>query len=222
MFSIKFWAKFFLAAVFLFVSMNNAHARPKFSTSYKYFSVSGSSAASIHGNTHVPTGFFSSEKAYANITMQPKIIAKFKPGKRICRFKRLSLGAHFTIRLPKLSSRSGANKSLRRKFASFVAFARRHELVHRSIWIKCFSRSERKMRALRIKSCGALDQASAKIIERELAICRRNNNRFDAAEARRVKRHPLVRAAFKQVNKPRRRAVSKRRTIRRKSLRNFN
>ena len=220
--SIKLLAKISLAGVVLAAGITTAQARPKFSTSYQYYRVSGSSAASIHSNTHVPTGFFSSERAYANITMNPKVVASLNPGKRYCRFNRLSLGAHFTVRLPKLAKGAGGNRSLRRKFASFVKFAKRHELTHRRIWIKCFSRSERKIRALRIKSCRSLDQAGAKIIERELATCKRNNARFDAVESRRVRRQAFVRAAIKQVKTPRRRSISKRRTTRSRTRTNFN
>ncbi len=207
---------------FAIVSTMNASAKGRYSTTYKYYSVSGSSAASIHRNTHVPTGFFSSERSYAKIIMKPKIVAQMKKHGKYCRFNRLNIGAHFTIRLPKLSRGAGGNKNLRRKFSSFVAFAKRHEQTHRSIWVKCLSRSERKIRALRKTSCRSLDIAGAKIIERELAICARNNNRFDKAEARRVVRQPLVRAAIKQVKTSRRRTVSKRRTTRSRTRTNFN
>ncbi len=220
--SIKLLAKVSLAGVVLAVSVSTVQARSKFSTSYQYYSVSGSSAASIHRNTHVPTGFFSSERSYANITTTPKVVATLSPGKKYCRFNRLSLGAHFTIRLPKLAKGAGGNRNLRRKFATFVKFAKRHELTHRSIWIKCFSRSERKIRALRMKSCRSLDQAGAKIIERELAICERNNDRFDKVESRRVVRQAFVRAAIKQTKKTQTRSISKRRITRSRTRTNFN
>ena len=186
------------------ISTIGVQAKSQFTTSHKYYKVSGSSAATILNNSHVPSGFFGSTNYHAVISIKPKFDGSMKAGKKYCRFDRLKLGAHFTIRLPKLVRGAGGGKNLQRKFASFALFAKRHEHTHRSIWISCFKRSERKIHSLRIRSCRQLDIKAAKIIEREIAVCDRRHARFDRSERKKLNRQPLVRAAVKQVKTSRR------------------
>jgi len=199
-----------LAAFALTSVANSAQARGKLTTKYKYYSVSGSSAAALHRNMTVPSGFFSSEKVYANITMKPTFKGTFKQGKR-CRLKNFGINGQFVIRLPKLSRGTKLPARLNRNFKSFVAYVRKHELRHRTIWTRCLRSAESRILRLKYKSCDRLDQQAAKIIKAEWAKCAKQNSRFDRLEAKRLLRLPLVRSA---LSKPRpgkksRRAASK-------------
>lgn len=177
------------------VGTQSVQARGKLKTVYKYYTVSGSSAASLHRNMTVPTGFFSSERAYANITMNPSFSGTFKQGKR-CQLKGFGINAKFTVRLPKLRAGTKLSRGLNRKFKHFAAYVRKHELTHRRIWTGCLRASERRINRLRIRNCNTLDQAAAKIITQEFNKCKIRNARFDAAEQKRLRKLPLVKAAF--------------------------
>ena len=200
-----------MAATAIIAISGSVQARGKLTTKYQFYTVSGTSAASLHRNMTVPVGFFSSERSYANITIKPSFSGTFKPGKR-CRITGFGINGNFTVRLPKLKSGIRLKPALNREFKSFVAYVRKHELTHRAIWTKCLRSAERRISRLKIKSCTKLDLTAAGIIKDEWAKCGVRNDRFDAAEQKRLRRLPLVKAAFKSARQPKRAAAKKRRT----------
>jgi len=212
---IRIYVKLLLAGLLCVGAANSftgqVEARGTLTTTYKYYTVSGSSAAALHANMTVPTGFFSSERVYANITMSPSFKGTFIQGKR-CHIKGFGINSKFIIRLPKLSRASKLSGRLNRQFRRFVAYVRKHELTHRSIWKRCLRSAESRIVRLKIKSCNALDQAAAKIIRNEWAKCATRNTNFDRREQKRLQRLPLVKAAFKPVRRTKRLAGSSKRT----------
>ena len=201
---IRTGVKIFVAVLALAVVATAAQAKGKLTTKYKYYTVSGSTAASLHRNMTVPSGFFSSERVYANITMKPSFSGTFKQGKRNCRIKGFGINGQFLIRLPKLKNGVRLPRRLKGKFRSFVSYVRKHELTHRTIWTRCLRNAEARIQRLRIKNCTRLDQQAAKIINSEWAKCGKRNARFDALEQKRLRRLPLVRAAFKPAKRSKR------------------
>ncbi len=193
----------FVAALALVSFGASAQAKVKLTTKYRYYAVSGTTAAALHRNMSVPTGFFSSERAYADITMKPKFVGTFTQGK-ICRIKGFGIKGQFTIRLPKLKSGVKLSRSLDRKFRGFARYVRKHELTHRSIWLGCLKKAQNRISRLRGKSCTRLDQKAADIITAEWKKCGVRNVRFDASEQKRLRRLPLVREAFKPAKRPKR------------------
>lgn len=190
----------------------------KFTTKYIYYPVSGSTAASLHRTLAVPTGFFSRERSYANIVMKPNIRGVFVPGKR-CRTRGFAIDAAFTVRLPRARKGASIPKGLRRKLNKFISFAKRHELTHRRIFIGCIRRAERRIRAVRVRSCDRYGTRIGQILKKEVATCQRLNARFDRSERSRLNRHPLIRAVFRQA--VRRKTVRTRRSTARVRT-NFN
>ncbi len=195
--------KLFVAAVAIVSVAHSAQARGQLTTKYKYYTVSGSSAASLHRNMTVPTGFFSSERVYANITMNASLKGAFVQGKR-CRLKGFGINGKFVVRLPKLRPGTKLSPGLNRKFKSFAAYVRKHELTHRSIWTRCLRSAESRIRRLKIKSCSRFDAQAAKIITDEWAKCETRNALFDKREQKRLLRLPLVKAAFKPARRSKR------------------
>jgi predicted secreted Zn-dependent protease len=208
-----------VAVLAIFSLIHTAQARGKFTTQYKYYSVSGSNAASLHANSTVPRGFFGSEKAYADISMKPDFKGTIYQRKR-CRLKDFGINANFVIRLPKLRPGTRISKSLHRKFSGFVSFVKRHELIHRRIWGRCVKSTERRIRSLRLKSCDTFGKKAAKIISQEWSRCHKANARFDASERARLRRQPLVRAAFKPAKPKKTRRKTRRGASRTRT--NFN
>ena len=192
-----------VAVLTVAVLANGANAKGKLTTKYKYYTVSGTTAASLHRNMTVPTGFFSSERVYANITMSPSFSGTFTQGKR-CRIKGFGINGQFLVRLPKLKKGIKLPRRLNGKFRSFVAYVKKHELTHRSIWTRCLRSAEARINRLRIKSCTRLDQQAANVITSEWAKCEKRNARFDALEQKRLRRLPLVREAFKPKKRSKR------------------
>ncbi|VAV90335.1 hypothetical protein MNBD_ALPHA08-1519 [hydrothermal vent metagenome] len=202
----------FVAALAMSFVASGAQTKGKLVTKFKYYSVSGSTAATLHRNMTVPTGFFSSERVYGNITMSPSFSGTFKPGRKgkSCRIQGFGINGEFVVRLPKLKSGVKLPRSLNRKFRNFVSYVRKHELTHRSIWTRCLRSAEARIKRLRVKSCTRLDAQAANIITSEWAKCEKRNIRFDALEQKRLRRLPLVREAFKPAKRPKRTASKKR------------
>jgi len=200
---IRVCMKVLLAGLVCFSLVGVAQARGKLTTTYEYYRVSGSTAASLHRNMTVPTGFFSSEKVYANITMKSSFSGKFHQGKT-CRIRGFGINARFIVRLPKLSPKAKLSGRLKHQFSSFAAYVKKHELKHRSIWIGCLRSAERRINRLNFKSCNRLDSAAAAIIRNEWAKCDVRNARFDKLERKRLKRLSLVKSAFKPARQPHR------------------
>jgi len=186
----------FVLAVAAYPLADKALARGNLTTSYKYYPVSGKTAASLHRSMTVPTGFFSSEKVYANITMKSSFKGHFVRGKT-CRIKGFGIDAKFIVRLPRLSKGAKLSPHLKRQFRNFSSYVRKHELTHRSIWTRCLRSAERRIMAIRYKNCNKLDSAAAKIILNEWAKCETRNVRFDKLEQKRLLRLSLVKAALK-------------------------
>ena len=196
-FILRFLSASFVLALVSYQIAGDAHAKGTLTTTYKYYPVTGSSARSLHSHMTVPVGFFSSEKSYANITMKSSFQGNFAQGK-ICRIKGFGINARFTVRLPKLSNGARLTGRTNGQFRNFVAYVRKHELTHRSIWTRCLRSAESRIRALRIKSCKKMDSIAAGIIRNEWAKCETRNARFDKLEAKRLLRLPLVKAALKK------------------------
>jgi len=195
-FILRFLSAGFVFALITWQIVDDAHAKGTLTTIYQYYPVTGSSARSLHSHMTVPVGFFSSEKSYANITMKSSFKGNFAQGK-VCRIKGFGINAKFIVRLPKLRNGTRLTGRTKGQFRSFVSYVRKHELKHRSIWTRCLRSAERRIKALRIKSCKKLDSVAAGIIRNEWAKCEIRNANFDKLEAKRLLRLPLVKAALK-------------------------
>jgi predicted secreted Zn-dependent protease len=171
-----------------------ALAKPVTTTKIVHYSVSASTASGLDEQMSSLGPYHGSERAYANIVVRPNYDGKLVQG-RYCRIENFKVTADFTMTLPVLASGIRLNKSLNRKWKSFSTFARRHEETHRAIWLECLAKAERRVRALRVADCGALNGEVDRVFETEWQICERRQMAFDAAERTKLMRHPLMVAA---------------------------
>ena len=179
-----------------------AVAKPKVTTKYTYYTVKGKSARTLYQQMVRRGPHVSGERALASTTMRPRQSGEVV-GRSTCRVRNYRLNLDFTIRLPKVGSEASLSPRLRKSWRAFSSFVKRHEQRHRAIWIGCGTRIETKIRKLRTKHCSKFDRLVDRIIETELTRCKKKHDAFDAAEQRRLARHPLVRAAKRTPRKTR-------------------
>lgn len=190
----------FLAGLLVALTSHSASAAPKYKTKIIYYTVSGTNDAQLYAAMNIGSGFFRHKQVYAFITSKSIVDGKYYQGKT-CKLKGLRIRGDFVIRLPKLSSRAKISKSTKRRFKSFLRFVKRHEYRHRSDYISCFKRAERKIASIRVKSCKTFLVRTNAILAREGKRCERIARAFDAAESKRVVRQPFVRVAKKQATR---------------------
>lgn len=190
---------FFILFTGATVSATPLSAAPKYKTKVLYYPVTGSSVAQVHQRMNSPDH----SRAYATITQRVgQIKGKMVQGKKRCRVKGFSIPSNYTVRLPKLTGSARLDKKSRARFVSFQKYLRWHEFQHRSIWIGCLRRMEKKARGLRAKTCPVLDAKIAQAFTAEVGRCRRLNARFDQRERKRVNSHIFIKTVRRQLSRP--------------------
>lgn len=169
-------------------------AKPVITTKYTYYNIAGRDARSLYRQMLRRGPHVSGAKAFASTTASTSHDGQLTGG-RSCRVTNYKVRMNFTINLPRLSSAAGLPAADRKRWAAFAAFVRRHEERHRTIWIGCARELERRIRAVRGVNCDQTDRKAAQIFEQVRAVCDRRHDAFDAAEQKRLARHPLIVAA---------------------------
>ncbi len=183
-----------VAAFALATVLGPAEAKPVTSTKVQHYEIAASSASGLDAQMSSLGPWHGDGRAYANIVVKPNYSGNLVQGK-ICRLENFKVTASFTMTLPKLAPGAQLSKNLGRQWKSFASFARRHEETHRTIWIECLGKAERRALALRIGDCGALTKEIDRVFEAEWQRCERRQEAFDIAERTKLARHPLMVAA---------------------------
>ena len=172
-----------------------AIARPSSSTKYVYYPVGGKTAGDIY-NAMLRLGpHVNGEKAYADTIATTSQDGKLVQGKS-CQIQNYRLHISFVIRLPRLQSTAGVPATDLARWRQFEGFVRRHEEGHRTIWMGCANRLEAEVRAIHASTCGEADKRAAALWEKARAACSARHDIYDAAEARRLVKHPFVQYVF--------------------------
>ena len=126
--------------------------------------------------------------AIANI--RPRYTFTFKTDQRRdhCRVTRFQLSIDFTMTLPKARHRQAFDRRTLSAWRSLRGFTRRHELVHRTIYLGCARRVERTVLKLRPRYCGGIGWQIRKVLNAEKRACRERHLAFDRREIRRLTR----------------------------------
>lgn len=184
------------------------HAKPRTTTKYTYYSISGKSARNLYQQMVSRGPHVSGDRALAATSVTTQQTGELG-GKSSCRVNNYKLSMDFTIRLPKVRNEKSLPPRLRKTWKAFYKFVRRHEQRHRSIWIGCAASIESQVRKIRSSSCRKVDRLANSIFKKVSATCERKHDAFDRAEQKRLARHPLVIAA-KRVPRKTRTAKAKR------------
>ncbi|MDP9138969.1 MAG: DUF922 domain-containing Zn-dependent protease [Pseudomonadota bacterium] len=183
------------AGVAMLLLAEGAAARPPV-TKYLHYPVSGSSAQTLYSSMLRNGPHVGGYRAYASISMAPSISAYVQQGDASCRIRKFAIGVTFTIRLPELKQASKLGPDVRRNFAAFYAFAKRHEETHRSIWLKCAAEAEAAVNAISSKNCAETNRRALKAVERMNACRASRDTAFDNAEQLRLAKHPFIKQAL--------------------------
>jgi predicted secreted Zn-dependent protease len=191
------WSAIAIAVALLTGINSAAMAKPKSTTQYKYYPVSGGSAVELYIAMMKRGPHVNGDQAYASTTATQTLDGRFIRTNS-CRLHDINLSFQFTIRLPKLASAKGLSKTTRERWQQFSQFLRKHEETHRSIWIACAADFEKRALAVKASTCEAADAEIARLADEARIACNKKHDAFDAAEQKRVAKHPFV----KQVLAP--------------------
>jgi predicted secreted Zn-dependent protease len=178
-----------------------ALSAPAFTTKYVYYKVSGDSAAGVYVSMLKRGPHVRGARAYAATMMESSQRGKLEQTNS-CRISDYQISADFTIRLPKLTNEASLSPSARARWQQFSSFLRKHEETHRSIWMGCAREAEAKVRALRGRTCNEVDRKAQAIREQVQNACNQKHLAFDAAEQKRLAKHPFVKMVLAPIYNP--------------------
>jgi len=174
-----------------------ASAKPVYTTKYSYYSIGGDTAAEIY-NAMISRGpHVNGAKAYASTSATSSQEGKLAQG-QYCAIQDYRLKIDFVIRLPRIKNENVLTGATKARWRQFSQFLKKHEETHRSIWLDCARDLERQVKAISVANCGTADAKAAKLWEQMRKSCARKHDAFDAAEQKRLVRHPFVRLVLNQ------------------------
>jgi predicted secreted Zn-dependent protease len=103
-----------------------------------------------------------------------------------CKASSVNLNVRFLLTLPQATNASAMSPATRGAWSTFVAFARRHEETHRSIYLQCAGDFVAKAMRLTASSCLALKSNIGSLLETEKRACDLRQNAFDRQQYRSV------------------------------------
>lgn len=187
-----------LGLVALSVFTVEAQAKPSQSTKYKFYTITGDSPVEIYSAMIRRGPDVNGVNAYASTSATSSQSGQLIAQGKSCRVNDYQFRIDFTINLPKLKNEGALNGALASKWGQFKGFLKAHEEQHKSIWLACARDLETKVRALRTSDCKTLDKKAAQMWKNMRTACDKKHAAFDAAEQKRLMRHPFVRMVMGQ------------------------
>ncbi len=168
-------------------------ARPLEKTNYKYYVIKGDSPGEIYTSMIRRGPDVNGVNAYASTSAVSSQNGKLIQQGKSCRIDDYKFNINFTINLPKLKNENALAGQTSAKWGQFKSFLKTHEETHKSIWLACAKTLETQVKALRATDCKSLDKQAAAMWKKMRTSCDRQHAAFDAAEQRRLVKHPFVR-----------------------------
>ncbi len=168
-------------------------ARPLEKTNYKYYVIKGDSPGEIYTSMIRRGPDVNGVNAYASTSAISSQNGKLIQQGKSCRIDDYKFNINFTINLPKLKNENALAGQTSAKWGQFKSFLKTHEETHKSIWLACAKTLETQVKALRATDCKSLDKQAAAMWKKMRTSCDRQHAAFDAAEQRRLVKHPFVR-----------------------------
>jgi predicted secreted Zn-dependent protease len=173
-------------------------AKPVQKTNYKYYSINGDTPYEIYNSMIRRGPDVNGVNAYASTSAVSSQDGKLIQKGNSCRVDTYTFNINFTINLPKLKNEKALSGQTSAKWGQFKSFLKSHEEQHRAIWLGCAQKLEGQVKALRGKTCKDLDSQAAKLWKSMRKSCDKQHAAFDAAEQRRLVKHPFVKLVLKQ------------------------
>lgn len=174
-----------------------ALAKPSQTTRYAYYTISGNSAVEIYDSMLRKGPKVNGAKAYAATSATTTQDGKLLQGSS-CRVEDYRLKLDFIIKLPKIRNDKVLSASDRKRWQQFSAFLKVHEEAHRKIWLDCAADLERQVKSIKARSCSEADERANQLWDKVRAACNKKHAAFDAAEQKRLMKHPFVQLVHKR------------------------
>lgn len=175
-----------------------AAAAPTQKTKYKYYPVTGDTAAEIYRAMIRRGPDVNGVNAYASTSATSSQSGRLIAQGKSCRVDGYAFNIDFVINLPKLKNEGALNGTTAAKWSQFKSFLKTHEETHRSIWMGCAKSLEAQVKSLRTTDCKVLDKQAANLWKKMRGVCDKKHAAFDAAEQKKLLRHPFVRQVLTQ------------------------
>jgi predicted secreted Zn-dependent protease len=189
------WAAAAAATVICWGGM--AIAKPTQTTKYTYYSIAGDSAVEIYNSMIKKGPKVNGAKAYAATSATTTQDGKLLQGSS-CHVEEYRLKLDFVIKLPKIKNEKVLPASDRKRWQQFSTFLKAHEETHRKIWLDCAADLERQVKSIKAKSCSDADRKATQLWDRIRAACNKKHIAFDAAEQKKLMKHPFVQLVYKR------------------------
>ena len=110
-----------------------------------------------------------------------------------CKRGRTKISMRLRIFLPRHRNARALKRPLRRQYSAFLSYAKLHENVHKSIFIRCARTLEKRLSALRGgRNCEVFRRRHKQIFDREVNRCSQRHAQYDRKEASRISRIKLL------------------------------
>ena len=186
-----------LAVGFLALGSGPVMAKPTQSTKYTYYTVGGDTVEEIYGAMLRKGPRVNGAKAYAATSATTTQDGRLKQGGS-CQISNYRLRLDFVIKLPRIKNENVLPAADRARWQQFSLFLKKHEETHRSIWIGCAADLEQQVKVIRAKTCSDADRKAQVLWEKMRSACARKHNAFDAAEQKKLMRHPFVKQVYRR------------------------
>jgi predicted secreted Zn-dependent protease len=170
-----------------------AASKPTEKTRYKYYAISGDTPVEIYSSMIRRGPDVNGVNAYASTAATSSQKGRLVLQGKSCRVDGYQFNIDFVINLPKLKNEQALSGATAAKWGQFKSFLKLHEETHRSIWMGCARQLEARVQSLRSKDCKTLDRQASQMWTAMRTACDKKHAAFDAAEQRRLLRHPFVR-----------------------------
>ena len=188
----------FVAMIALTATLGStSEAKPIQTTKYAYYNVGGDTAQEIYSSMLRQGPRVNGAKAYAATSATTTQDGKLQQGAS-CSINSYRLKLDFTIKLPKIRNEKVLAPSDRSRWRQFSAFLKKHEETHRTIWLGCATELERQVKLIKSKSCAQADIKAQKLWNKMRQACSVKHNAFDAAEQKKLMKHPFVRLVYRR------------------------
>lgn len=196
------------AAVLLVGAGNNLRAEIIQKTVERQYRVHGKSARAVAAYMRDRPFHGDYGPAIANIRARYSFDFKTKKDQSTCRVDRFRLRVDFTMTLPFATQESSFDRNTKRRWKSLQHFIRRHEGVHRKIYLSCARQMEREVKKLRPEFCRSLNRDISRIVRETKKTCEAKQRAFDRQELRRLTNHSFFKQARAERDRNRRKLTA--------------
>jgi predicted secreted Zn-dependent protease len=187
--------RFVFAAALVVLSGLAVEAKPIQKTKYKFYNISGDTAAEIYGAMIKRGPDVNGLNAYASTLANSSQSGRLIQGKD-CRIDSYQFKIDFTINLPKLKNENALKGATKARWNQFEGFLKQHEEQHKIIWLGCAKELESQVKAIRTTDCQKADKEASRLWDRMRKSCQKKHDAFDKAEQSRLLKHPFVALVF--------------------------